>query len=143
MALPVDLQNVTSFHNSSEDFSDSSRGGSSSGAGNTKRAVTHIFVSQHALAALVLFGLLFILASLVARRGRRYFDANLQESFEQEREGSEGSYGSEDDNNDGESRNIDFELENKLSTKDIVKERDLCTIEKEETKHVTFVDCAQ
>ena len=53
MALPVDLQNVTSFHNSSEDFSDSSRGGSSSGAGNTKRAVTHIFVSQHALAALV------------------------------------------------------------------------------------------
>ena len=93
--------------------------------------------------ALVLFGLLFILASLVARRGRRYFDANLQEFFEQEREGSEGSYGSEDDNNDGESRNIDFELENKLSTKDIVKERDLCTIEKEETKHVTFVDCAQ
>ena len=93
--------------------------------------------------ALVLFGLLFILASLVARRGRRYFDANLQESVEQEREGSEGSYGdcSEDDNNDGESRNVDFELENELSAND--KERDLCAIEKDETKHVTFLDCAQ
>ena len=98
--------------------------------------------------ALVLFGLLFILASLVARRGRRYFDANLQESIEQEREGSEGSYGgcSEDDNNDYdyESRNVDFELENELSANDMeVKERDMCAIEKEETKHVTFMDCAQ
>ena len=95
--------------------------------------------------ALVLFGLLFILASLVARRGRRYFDANLPETIEQEREASEGSYDdcSEDDSNDGESRNIDFELENRRSANGIVKERDLCTIEKEETKHVTFIDCAQ
>ena len=94
--------------------------------------------------ALVLVGLLFILASLVARRGRRYFGTNLQESIEQE---SEGSYDecSEDDNYDYESRNIaDIELENEVSANnDIENERDLCTIEKEETKHVTFIDCAQ
>ena len=48
-------------------------------------------------------------------------------------------------NNDYESRNIaDIELENEVSANnDIENERDLCTIEKEETKHVTFVDCAQ
>jgi len=171
MALLADPQNVTTFHgdtsnnsfhadttnNSTQDFGDSSRGqGSGSGSsGNTKRvAVTHIFVSQHALAALVLFGLLFILASLVARRGRRYFSdtanlressfgENLQESVEEEREGSEGSFDddcSEDGNSDvGESsRNIDFELENELSTNGTVKEKDLYSIRKEEAKHVTF-----
>ena len=97
--------------------------------------------------ALVLFGLLLILASLVARRGRRYFDTNLQESIEQENEGSEGSFDdcSEDANNDSASRNIDLDIVivNEVSANGIVKERDLCTIEKEETKHVTFIDCAQ
>ena len=93
--------------------------------------------------ALVLVGLLFILASLVARRGRRHFGTNLQESIEQE---SEGSYDecSEDDSNDCESRNFDdIELENEVSAENIVKERDMCNIEREETKHVTFKDVAQ
>ena len=85
--------------------------------------------------------LLFILASLVARRGRRYFDGNLQESIEPEaQEGSEReSY--EDcnagDSLDCESRNI--ELDNEVSAADmIIEEKDFCTVGKEERKHVTL-----
>ena len=83
--------------------------------------------------------LLFILASLVARRGRRYFDGNLQESIELEDQ--EGSY--EDCNAGGsldcESRNI--KLDKEVSAADmIIEEKDFCTVGKEERKHVTFIN---
>ena len=56
MAQPFDPQNVTNIftktnNESSEDFDDGFREGSGSGTSNNK-SVTHIFVSQHALAAL-------------------------------------------------------------------------------------------
>ena len=57
MAQPFDPQNATNIYTktnneSSEDFDDGFREGSGSGTSNNKRSVTHIFVSQHALAAL-------------------------------------------------------------------------------------------
>lgn len=148
MAQPFDPQNATNIYtktnnDSSEDFDDGLREGSGSGTSNNKRSVTHIFVSQHALAALVLLCLLFILASLVARRGRRYYDGNLQESIEPEDQGGPEKDFYEDCNTgeslDCESKNID--LDNEVLAADmIIEEKDFCTVAKEERKHVTFIN---
>ena len=90
MAQPFDPQNVTNIYtktnnDSSEDFDDGFREGSGSGTSNNKRSVTHIFVSQHALAALAhgckkpKFYIIF-LEFIFWGRNELHFD-NLKEVF--------------------------------------------------------------